>query len=95
LSSCVQGDLYELYEDKSLFLSTIPRTKQQLVDPKPWYEPDEANIGENQCAVYALMKRIQLLYYKHPQGWETPFWFSYKILQKSNPHFLSKLLCFL
>lgn len=58
MSSCVQGDLYELYEDESLFLSTIPRTKQQLVDPKPWYEPDEANIGENQCAVYALMKKF-------------------------------------
>lgn len=58
LSSCVQGDLYELYDNDLLDSKIIPKTKQHLVDPKPWYEPEEAQVGTNQCAVYALMKKF-------------------------------------
>ncbi|MBO7416610.1 MAG: hypothetical protein J6U22_08535 [Bacteroidaceae bacterium] len=57
VSSCVEGDLYDLYDEDELMLSgMIRKSKQNIVDPNPWWQNnDNITTGYNECAATALM----------------------------------------
>ena len=42
VSSCVEGDLYDLYDEDELMLSgMIRKSKQNIVDPNPWWQNND------------------------------------------------------
>ena len=57
VSSCVEGDLYDLYDEDELMLSgMIRKSKHNIVDPNPWWQNnDNITTGYNECAATALM----------------------------------------